>query len=139
MRKVKRDSKSKRHAANHAIWAQGRERVAISLEILRALSLRIEGRPTEDALVERLSTESAFSSMHEGELRRLASRTMNEGRRQDNVAMKAARAERRRAIEERELDKGYDHADSEDALSKPIFVGGPGLPKRRTVKVGRTR
>ena len=127
------------HGGKRALRQRRRERAGPALEILRDLAMRIERRPTEDELVERLARESGFSSLDEDELLRSARRAINEGRRLERLVLKPSRDRRKRAREAFELDKDFDHADPEDALANPIFVGGPGLPKRRTMKVGRTR
>lgn len=130
---------SAKHMEKRALRAARRQRAGPALEILRDYSQRIERRPTEDELVERLLNDPRFSALDDDELRRSARRAFAEGAQLDNLKLKPARERRRRLREALALDKDFDHADPEDALANPIFLGGPGLPKRPTVKVGGTR
>ena len=109
------------------------------MEILRNLSQSIERRPTEDELAERLLNDPRFSALDDDELRRSTRRAFAEGTKLDNLKLQPARERRRQVREALALDKDFDHADPEDALANPIFLGGPGLPKRSTLKVGGTR
>ena len=139
VQKPKTGPNSPKHMEKRAIRAVRRQRAGPALEILRDLSQRIERRPTEDELVERLLEDPAFSALDDDELRRSARRAFAEGTQLDNLKLKPAREKRRRVRQALALDKDFDHADPEDALANPILLGGPGLPKRRTLKVGGTR
>ena len=103
------------------------------------LAMHIERRPTAAELADRLAREPAFTFLDQDELLRSARRAINEGRGLDSRVLKPARERQKRVREALELDKDFDHAAPEDALSNAIFLGGPGLPKRRTLKVGGTR
>ena len=138
-REVEGNHHSARRSEEQALREKRRERAGPALEILRDLAMHIERRPTEAELLERLAREPAFTFLDQDELLRSARRANNEGRGLDSRVLKPARERQKRVREALELDKDFDHAATEDALSNPIFFGGPGLPKRRTLKVGGTR
>lgn len=97
--------------------------------------MKLRRRPSEDELTDRLRREEQLQFLDEDGLGRLARRTLSEGRKLENIVKRRARRIQQDKQEQKrerlELDRGRDHADPEDALWRPVYMGAPSLGKRR--------